>query len=166
VTDTFKYLAECKPLELVRVKINSEARFAIVGAKGGVSYQPLVVLSSQDAPWVINLMPHGRIDGDFDAYQVLAYGEYALEPDHFLRCEVGEGPLIKTPGSILLTEDDRLLAVRIDKRVGYLSLKTGALHGEPGGGRAAFSAWYLQRPNKPDPLLRFGYADDTKRSTA
>jgi len=166
VAETFKCLSECKPLELVRVKINAQALFAIVGAKRGQSYQPLVVLSTMDTPWVINLMPEGRIDGDFDAYQVLAYGDYAVEPDHSQKCEVGEGDLFRAAGIVLGTEDDRLLTARMEGRIGYLSLTTGVLQSEPGGGRAAFATWYVQRPGKPDPLLTFGYIDDAERSIA
>jgi hypothetical protein len=166
VAETFKYLSDCKPLELVRVKINAQALFAIVGAKGGQSYQPLVVLSATDAPWVINLLPQGRIDGDFDAFQVLAYGDYAIEPDHSQKCEVGEGGLFTAAGSVVVTEDDRWLTVRMESHIGYLSLTTGALRSEPGGGRAAFAKWYVQRPCKPDPLLTFGYVGDAEPSTA
>jgi hypothetical protein len=119
-----------------------------------------------DTPWVINLMPEGRIDGDFDAYQVLAYGDYAVEPDHSQKCEVGEGDLFRTAGIVLVTEEDRLLTARMEGRIGYLSLMTGVLQSEPGGGRAAFANWYVQRPSKPDPLLTFGYIDDAKRSIA
>jgi hypothetical protein len=166
VAETFKYLVECNPLELVRVKINAETHLAIVGAKQGRGFQPLAVLSTIDSPWLINLLTNGRIDGDFDAYQVLAYGDYAVEPDHSQKCDVGEGSLLKSPGSIVVTEDDRLLTVRNDKRIGYLSLTTGLLRGELGGSFAAFAKWYLQRPNKPDPLLVFGYTDGAERSIA
>ena len=125
-----------------------------------------MVLSTTDTPWVINLLPQGRIDGDFDAYQVLAYGEYAIEPDHSQECEIGEGALFTAAGSVLMTEDDRWLTVRIDSRIGYLSLTTGTLRSEPGGGRAAFAKWYVQRPDKPDPLLTFGYVGDAEISIA
>jgi hypothetical protein len=166
MAETFKYLSECKPLELVRVKINAQALFAIVGAKRGQRYQPLVVLSTMDTPRVINLIPDGHIDGDFDTYQVFAYGDYAVEPDHSQKCEVGEGDLFRAAGVVLLTEHDRLLTARMEGRIGYLSLTTGVLQSEPGAGRAAFANWYVQRPGKPDPLMTFGYIDDAKLSVA
>jgi hypothetical protein len=164
VTESFKYLSDCKPLELVRVKINAQALFAIVGAQSGRSYQPLIVLSTIETPWAINLMPQGSIDGDFDAYHVLAYGDYSVEPDHSWRCEIGEGQLFKSPGVVVLTEEEKLLTARVDARIGYLSLTTGKLQSEPDGGRAAFPKWYVHRPGKPDPLLSFGYENDVRRS--
>ncbi len=68
--------------------------------------------------------------------------------------------------SNLITPRSARGAKVIYSEIGYLSLTTGVLQSEPGGGRAAFATWYVQRPGKPDPLLTFGYIDDAERSIA
>src|SRR5690349_6472441 len=95
----FRFLKDCEPTKLVRVKINDGSEFAIVGAREG-QFQPLAVLPRHKPPYLINLINNGRIDGDFETYQVLVYlEEYEVYVYHTERCEVAEGSLFQTPGT-------------------------------------------------------------------
>jgi hypothetical protein len=142
---SFQFLKDCKPCELLRVKIGDSAEFAILGVNEGHSFQALVVLKEKEAPFAINLLESGHMDGDFETYAALRYGKVEILPDHTARCEIGVGPLFTKPGSLVLSDDSKSLVVqgKGGKSIRYFDLATGRLRGEPGGSRAAFMAWSL-----------------------
>jgi hypothetical protein len=142
---SFEFLKDCKPCELLRVKVEDTGEFAILGAKEGHGLQVLVVLKENEPPFAINLLESGHIDGDFDTYAALRYGKCEIIPEHTERCEIGVGPLFTKTGSLVLSDDTKSLVVQAKggKSVRYFDLATGQLRGEPGGSRAAFKAWSL-----------------------
>jgi hypothetical protein len=142
---SFDFLKNCKPCELLRVKIEDDAEFAILGANEGRGFQALVVLKENEPPFALNLMESGHIDGDFDTYAALRYGKCEILPEHTERCEIGVGPLFTKAGSLVLSGDSKSLVVQSKGggSVRYFDLATGKVRGEPGGSRAAFKAWSL-----------------------
>jgi hypothetical protein len=142
---SFEFLKNCKPCELLRVKIEDAAEFAILGANEGHGLQALVVLKESEPPFAINLLETGHMDGDFDTYAALRYGKFEILPEHTERCEIGVGPLFTKAGSLVLSEDSKSLVVQSKggRSVRYFDLATGKVRGEPGGSRAAFKAWSL-----------------------
>jgi hypothetical protein len=52
----FKPLAKCRERQLIRVKINDDAQWAILGEVIGTAFAPLIVLSGKDAPFCINVL--------------------------------------------------------------------------------------------------------------
>jgi hypothetical protein len=141
----FEFVKDCKPGDLLRVKIDDASEFAILGASEGRGLLALVVLKNDEPPFTINLLESGHIDGDFETYAALVYGKYEILPDHSDRCEIGTGPLFTTAGALVLTEDGPTLVVtmKTSKDLRYFDLTTWKLRGEPGGKRAAFKAWSL-----------------------
>jgi len=142
---SFEFLKNCKPCELLRVKIEDVAEFAILGANEGHGFQALVVLKESEPPFAINLLGSGHMDGDFDTYAALRYGKCEILPEHTERCEIGVGPLFTKAGSLVLSEDSKSLVVqsKVGRSVRHFDLTTGKLRGETGGSRAAFKAWSL-----------------------
>ena len=69
----FEFVNNCKPGDLLRVKIEDAAEFAILGANEGRGLRVLVVLKDNEPPFAINLLESGRIDGDFETYAALVY---------------------------------------------------------------------------------------------
>jgi len=155
---SFEFLKNCKPCELLRVKIEDTAEFAILGASEGHGFQALVVLKENEPPFAVNLLESGHIDGDFDTYAALRYGKFEILPEHTDRCEIGVGPLFTKTGSLVLSDDSRCLVVgaKGGKSLRYFDLATGRLMGEPDGSRAAFKAWSLWHdgPAAPPPSAR------------
>jgi len=142
----FEFVNKCKPGDLLRVKIEEVAEFAIVGANEGRGLRALVVLKDNEPPFAINLLQSGRIDGDFETYAALVYGKFEILPDHSDRCEIGTGPLFTKVGALVLDEDgSRSLVVtaKTGKSLRYFDLTSWKLHGERGGQRAAFKTWSL-----------------------
>jgi hypothetical protein len=90
---SFEFVNNCKPGDLLRVKIEDTAEFSILGANEGHGLRALVVLKDNEPPFVINLLESGRIDGDFETYAALVYGKCEILPGHTDRCEIGIGPL-------------------------------------------------------------------------
>jgi hypothetical protein len=159
MTYQFKFLKDCAALELVRVKLNDEAPFAIVGAMEPNSRRGFVVLESAKPPRYINFMHEGMIDGDFENYQMLSYGNaYEIIPDEGGECRIGIGPLFKKVGVLVLAKQDRLLAVTDHpSQVRYFNFQTGLMQGEPGQtARAAFAKWTICLEGIELPLLAFG----------
>jgi hypothetical protein len=142
---SFEFLRNCKPCELLRVKIEDAAEFAILGAIEGRNLQVLVVLKEREPPFAISVMEAGYIDGDFDTYAALRYGKYDIVPEHMDRCEIGVGPLFTKPGSLVLSDGSKSLVIwtRRGTTIRYFDLASGTLHGEPSGSRAAFKSWSL-----------------------
>jgi hypothetical protein len=141
---SFAFLNDCKPGELLRVKIEDAAEFAILGAKQGNALQALVVLKESEPPFAINLLESGHMDGDFDTHAALRYGTFEILPEHTERCEIGVGPLFTKVGSLVLSDDSMSLVVQgKGKSLRYFDLATAMLGGEPGGSTAAFKAWSL-----------------------
>jgi hypothetical protein len=142
----FAFVNDCKPGDLLRVKIEDAAEFAILGANQGHSLRALVVLKDNEQPFAINLLESGRIDGDFETYAALVYGKCEILPDHSDRCEIGTGPLFKKLGALVLAEDGSrsiVVAAKTGKNLRYFDLTSWKLLGEPGGQRAAFKTWSL-----------------------
>jgi hypothetical protein len=142
---SFEFVNNCKPGDLLRVKIEDVAEFAVLGASQGAGLRALVVLKDNEPPFAINLLESGRIDGDFDTYAALVYGEWEILPDHSDRCEIGTGLLFTKVGALVLGEDSRFLVVaaKTGKSVRYFDLTSWKLLGEPGGQMAAFKTWSL-----------------------
>jgi hypothetical protein len=151
---SFKFVNDCKPGDLLRVKIEGAAEFAILGANEGRALQALVVLKDNEPPFVINLLESGRIDGDFETYAALVYGKCEILPDHSDRCEIGAGPLFTKVGALVLADDSRSLVVaaKTGKSLRYFDLTSWKLRGEPGGQRAAFKAWSLWHDGLAQPV--------------
>ena len=101
----FEFVKNCKPGDLVRVKIEEVVEFAILGANEGHSLRALVVLKDNEAPFAINLLETGRVEGDFETYAALVYGKCEILPDHSDRCEIGTGRLFTKVGALVLAED-------------------------------------------------------------
>jgi hypothetical protein len=142
----FEFLNNCKPGDLLRVKIGDVAEFAILGANQGQGLRALVVLKENVPPFAINLLESGRVDGDFESYAVLVYGKCEILPDHSDSCEIGTGPLFTRAGALVIADDgSRSLAVaaKTSSSLRYFDLTIWKLRGEPGGQRAAFKTWSL-----------------------
>jgi|SRR5208337_4042096 len=143
---SFEFVNNCKPGDLLRLKIEDVAEFAILGANEGHGLRALVVLKDNEPPFAINLLESGRIDGDFETYAALVYGKFEILPDHSSLCEIGAGPLFTKVGALVLAEDDsRSLVVKAKtgKSLRYFDLTSWKLRGEPSGQRAAFKTWSL-----------------------
>jgi hypothetical protein len=143
---SFEFVNNCKPGDLLRVKIEDAADFAILGANQGQGLRALVVLKDNEPPFAINLLESGRIDGDFETYAALVYGKCEILPDHSNRCEIGTGPLFAKVGALVLAEDGSrslVVAAKTSKSIRYFDLTSWKLLGEPGGQRAAFKTWSL-----------------------
>src|SRR5262245_7076763 len=84
MTLSFEFVNNCKPGDLLRVKIDEVAEFAILGANQGQGLRALVVLKDNKPPFAINLLASGRIDGDFETCAALVYGKYEIRPDHLI----------------------------------------------------------------------------------
>lgn len=143
---SFEFVNNCKPGDLLRVKIEDAAEFAILGANEGHGLRALVVLEDNELPFAINLLESGRIDGDLETYAALVYGKCEILPDHSDRCEIGTGPLFTKVGALVLAEDGSrslVVAAKTAKGLRYFDLTSWKLRGEPGGQRAAFKTWSL-----------------------
>jgi hypothetical protein len=102
---TLKFLLSCKLGSLLRVRINDNAEFAILGAptphSQGIQY--LVILRQDDSPLAINIFgATGLIEDQFETYPVLVFGEFEIAPELAGRCEIGDGPRssLQKPGCI------------------------------------------------------------------
>ena len=144
---SFEFLNNCKPGELLRVKIEDVAEFAILGANQGQGLRALVVLRDHAPPFAINLLLESdRLNGDFETYAALVYGKCEILPDHSHRCEIGTGPLFTKVGAIVLSENGSkslVVAAKTGGSLRYFDLTDWRLRGEPGGQRAAFKTWSL-----------------------
>jgi len=143
---SFEFVNNCKPGDLLRVKIEDAAEFAILGANEGRALRALVVLKNNEPPFAINLLESGHIDGDFETYAALVYGKCEILPDQSDRCEIGAGPLFTNVGALVFTEDGSrslVVAAKTGKALRYFDLRSWTLRGEPGGQRAAFKTWSL-----------------------
>lgn len=143
---SLEFVNKCKPGDLLRVKIEDAAEFAILGVSEGHGFRGLVVLQDNKPPFAINLLEAGHIDGDFETYAALVYGKCEILPDHSDRCEIGVGPLFTKVGALVLTEDGSkslVVAAKTGKSLRYFDLQSWRLRGEPGGKRAAFKKWSL-----------------------
>lgn len=134
----FRFLTDCKPLELIRVKLNNESAFALAGGMEPNSRRGFIILSGVKPPHYIHFMHQGSIDGDFENYKMLSYGKdnYEIRPDHSEECVIAVGPLFRKIGAFVLTDKDRFLVVRDHpQQERYFSLQIGLMQGEPGSVR-------------------------------
>jgi hypothetical protein len=105
-----------------------------------------VILNPPAGPRSVNVVRGGKIAEGFTAFAPLNYGKnYSIVPDHGGPCDIGQGPLFKTPGSLIFADADLYLYAPSEASEGasYLDLTTFKLHGDPGGNRAAFGFWTL-----------------------
>ncbi len=163
----FEFLKNCKPCELLRVKIEDSAEFAILGMSDGQGFQAALVLKENEPAFAINVLESGYMDGDFDRYAALRYGKFEILPEHTERCEIGVGPLFTKAGSLVLSDGSKSLVVqgKGGKSLRYFDLATGRLRGEPGGSRAAFKAWSLGHDGlaaSPPSAWLIRYSGDSK----
>lgn len=143
---SFRFVRDCKPGELLRVKIEDAAEFAIMGAPQGQALCALIVLRDNEPPFAINLLESGSIDGDFGTYAALVCGKWEFLVNQSDRCEIGVGPLFTKVGALVLSEDGStslVVRARTGGSLRYFNLKTWKLDGERGGQRAAFKTWSL-----------------------
>jgi hypothetical protein len=88
----FKPLAQCRERQLIRVKINDDARWAILGEVTNNVYAPLIILSGRNAPFCINVLEQGRLTGDFADYPVADFGTtYTFAPTTLVGPKSGKG---------------------------------------------------------------------------
>jgi hypothetical protein len=156
----FKFINECNPLDLIRVKLNDEAFFAIIGKAPDRSQQGMLVLDSKKAPAIVNFMVDGHITGDFETYKVLVYGtDWKITPDHAGICQVAEGTLFKRTGACVLANHFQYIVADIHPQMNkYFNLNSADTSGQPGGGRAAFAGWKLTVLGFDEPLIKFAIA--------
>jgi hypothetical protein len=143
---SFQFVRDCKPGDLLRVKIEDAAEFAIMGAPEGQALCALIVLKDNEPPFAINLLESGSIDGDFITYAALVYGKWEFLANHSDRCEIGTGSLFTKVGALVLSDDGSTSLVVRAKTGGtlrYFDLKSWKLRGERGSQRAAFKTWSL-----------------------
>jgi hypothetical protein len=101
------YLADCKPGELVRLKVGDETRWGIKCARVGQQHEPVLILSSAEIK-TVNIRQGGGITGDFDAIPVLVYGtDYIVEPDQSGPITLVAGDAKEIPGRIVQSESGR-----------------------------------------------------------
>jgi len=113
---SFEFVKDCKPGNLLRVKIGDTAEFAILGANEGHGLRVLVLLKDNEPPFAINLLESGRMDGDFETYAALKYGKCEILPNHTDRCEIGVGPLFTKVGALVLTDGSKFLVIDRSER--------------------------------------------------
>jgi hypothetical protein len=165
----FEYLGNCKPGELVRLKVGDESRWGIMCSRAGHHVAPVLILSATEVK-TVNIMEEGRITGDFDRIPVLVYGkDYMIEPDHSGPITLVAGEMAKIPGRILQAkryeseakDEFYLVATAEGRGTDYVSLMGDAKAcTEPGGCKALYSRWRLThkqitRDGVPQTLLEF-----------
>jgi hypothetical protein len=139
----FTPIQECKPGELLRATVQPGRTDWIIIAQD----RRFVILNPPAGPRAVNMQRSGKIVEGFTEFAPLNYGrQYRFEPDHTGPCEIGQGKLFKTPGSLVLADADLYLFTPSENSEGasYLDLSTFKLHNEPGGNRAAFGDWTMQ----------------------
>ena len=100
LTCTLGPLAKCSPRELVRVIVANATVWAIVGATDP-GLRPLVFLTGKNAPYVLNVFDDLR---ELGTYPVAKYGtNYEFVHDPKGPCQIGEGKLHQTAGSLVLS---------------------------------------------------------------
>jgi hypothetical protein len=142
---TLKKLSDCSAKELIRVQVQGNTEWAIVGAKGDQTFF-VAILSGENAPRCINISGMSGLKLEYSDSAALSYGsEYELLEQHDRACEVASGPLSSTVGSVILTEKDRLLCCTGagENPIVYFSLVSGEITSSVRGNRAAFAEWIL-----------------------
>ena len=130
----FKFIQDCNPLDLIRVKLNDEAFFAIIGKESNRSQHGMLVLNSKKAPAIVYFRVDGHITGDFDTYKVLHYGtDWKFTPDHAGLCQVAQGGLFKRTGACVIADHSQYIIADIHPQVNkYFSLNSADIRGEVG----------------------------------
>jgi hypothetical protein len=139
----FVRVQECKVGDLLRVTVKlNTTDWAIVAES-----KRLVLLTGERGPRSISMVRNGgQLLEGLVAHHPLNYGRsYTILPTHDGPCDLGQGPLFKTAGALVLKDTDLLLHAPSEapEGAGYLDLTTFKLQGEPGGARAAFGEWTL-----------------------
>jgi hypothetical protein len=155
---TLKLFDACEQGELIRFTEGGQTHWAFVGDRGHERLM-LLVLPLNSPPYCENIL--GEMDTLRPPYNVttlLSYGKnYSIHVDHAGDCNVGGGgPLIRTPGAYVMTDEDQYICCRDDRvhsKTAYFDLKTGAVRDEPPGLRAAFAGWELALSDRPPTIL-------------
>jgi hypothetical protein len=125
-------LAGCEARELVEVKSDRGAEWAIVGKKDP-GYHPLIFLTGENAPFVLNTEPDM---GYFKDYPVAKYGtNYRFVHNPNGPSQIGADELSKTAGSLVFTQaGDWFLVVSKFRQPGvrWCHLASGAVLGAAG----------------------------------
>ncbi len=119
---SFQFVRDCKPGDLLRVKIEDAAEFAIMGAPEGQALCALIVLKDNEPPFAINLLESGSIDGDFITYAALVYGKWEFLVNHSDRCEIGTGSLFTKVGALVLSDDGSTSLVVVQRPAGRFDI--------------------------------------------
>lgn len=143
------YLDDCKSGDLMRFRDDADiTHWAIVGRRAN-GLHPIAVLSGENAPFIVNATEHGHTIDIFDTFPVLNYGnEFELRPSHEDEMQIGDSPLLRTKGALVITDHDKCLVSGIhgQSEIRYFSLNTGDVRGKPGGMIATFKIWSLVHP--------------------
>jgi hypothetical protein len=143
---SIKHLEKCDQPSLVRMQIANAARFVFLG-KHKTAFIPAVAL--MDGRWEIkNLSSSHGFMPEYEGASAVDFGsKFDIRINYSGDCALDNGPLFRSPGAIVCTEDAMILvtlgAQGWRDPVQYLDLKTGEHRGEPGGVRAAFAEWSL-----------------------
>jgi hypothetical protein len=134
-------LPTCGARELVRVVgvDDRSTEWAIVG-KGSRDYFPLIYLTGQNAPFVLNAM----IAPFLQERPIVKYGTaWRLMADHTKTCSIAT--MSKEAGTMLLAGEDWYLVTNKYNERGqrWFHVATGEVQGEPGNHQAEFSGWKL-----------------------
>jgi hypothetical protein len=135
-------LVTCEPRELLKVRVAESTQWAIVGVQSR-GYFPLILLTGENPVTVVNVAPD---PGDFERFPVVKFGrEYRLLPEVNGKCEIGDTPLSKSPGSIVFAQKQWYLVVQKYQEQGmrWVNVQSGDVQGEPGSDRIAFASWTL-----------------------
>jgi hypothetical protein len=142
-----KMLAQCDPADLVRINLSHATEWAIVGARSQIEF-PLVVVTGNDAPRVVQMLGDLGLQSAFDTAPVLSYGKtYILHELRDAPCDVHGGPIFEQNGALIFTNQGRFLRCMDRDKPRFLCLKTGVVGTEPHGHKAAFAEWGVWHPD-------------------
>jgi hypothetical protein len=101
----FKFLEQCRPVELIRLNMEERTEWALVGRPGNALF-PVLMLSGEDAPRCFNAAADagGNLKVHFLRVSALSYGHaYALLPNLAGPCNVHDGRLFSANGALIIT---------------------------------------------------------------
>jgi hypothetical protein len=147
----FKSFEDLEQGDLIRYSLKGETRFAIVGRQMDGRWF-CCALTGEGAPMLFNAGTGIGVTSDYDALVVLSYGNgFRLLPRHTKACDVGEGPLYRTKGALIVTPTESLIVVPDILRnppngLVYFSIEAGQVRTDLRGskGSAAFGEWLVE----------------------
>lgn len=158
-TPSIKFLEHCQAPTFVRMQIEGASCFAFLGLHK-TAFIPAFALMPNERWEVQNLSSSQGFMPTYEGVTALDFGSpFNILINYSGECDLDKGSLFRSPGAIIRTKDAMLLASFAPAGwrdpIQYLDLKTGEMHGEPGGMRAAFADWsLLQSPDDERPLFR------------